>query len=300
VKPSSPGAACSSVTSERAHFVSSLPFWSKPADLVLWAQLISIWTLGNYWLAPDTNRSNGASALDANSRWRTAGAAGLVAALAALLPAPSTSALPRVLLAALLGSLTLVGVVGRQRLVRGARGKRWLTEWELSLVGVLVTGTAIVIAKSSLPGTQPGDLLRSGRAAALLTFLGAICFAFRGGTYIVRGVLDKVGAKPTVRRVAAATKEEDVEVRPLDLPELNRGRTIGHLERLLMVMVIGLGSYQALGFLIAAKGLIRAKEFEDRDFAEYFILGSLTSAAVALPLGVLVQVTLPVLWALPP
>jgi len=280
--------------------VSNLPFWTKPSELVLWAELISIWTLGNYWLAPDTQRTNGASAFGPGSAWRTAGAAVLVAALAALLPAPTTSALPRVVLAVLLGSLTLVGVGGRNRLVRSARGKRWLTEWELSLVCALVASTAIVICKSSVPATQPGDLLRSGRAAALLTFLAAICFAFRGGTYIVRGVLDKVGAKPTVRRTPEAKKEEGVEPRPLDLPELNRGRTIGHLERLLMVMVIGLGSYQALAFLIAAKGLIRAKEFEDRDFAEYFILGSLTSAAVALPLGVLVQVTLPLLWSLPP
>lgn len=280
--------------------MSSLPFWTRPSELVLWAELIAVWTLGNYWLAPDTQRTNGASAFDAHSAWRTAGAASLVAALAAALPAPTTTALPRVVLATLLGSLTLVGVAGRNRLVRAARGKRWLTEWELSLVCTLVAGTAVVICNSTVASPQPNDWLRSGRTAALLTFLGVICFAFRGGTYIVRGVLDKVGAKPTVRRGPAATGENGVEPRPLDLPELNRGRTIGHLERLLMVMVIGLGSYQALAFLIAAKGLIRAKEFEDRDFAEYFILGSLTSAAVALPLGVLVQVTLPILWALPP
>ncbi|HEX2669767.1 MAG TPA: hypothetical protein VHM25_02790 [Polyangiaceae bacterium] len=280
--------------------MSSLPFCTRPSELVLWVELISVWTLGNYWLAPDTHRTNGGPALTARSAWRTAGSASLVATLAALLPAPATSAGPRVVLAALLGSLTLISVAGRNRLVRSARGRRWLTEWELSLLGTLVTGTAIVICESTFAAAPPSDWLRSGRAAALLTFLGAICFAFRGGTYIVRGVLDKVGAKPTVRRGPAAISDPSVEPRPLDLPELNRGRTIGHLERLLMVMVIGLGSYQALAFLIAAKGLIRAKEFEDRDFAEYFILGSLTSAAVALPLGVLVQVTLPILWALPP
>lgn len=276
---------------------SSFPFWSRPSELVLWAELISVWTLGTYWLAPDTQRTNGASAYGG---WRTAGTALLVAVVAALLPVPGANAWSRLALAALLGPLTLVGVVGRRRLAGSARGKRWLTEWELSLMTALVAGTALVIAESILPAAQPGDMLRSGRASAVLTFFAAMCFAFRGGTYIVRGVLEKVGAKPTVRRGPAAASEDGVELRPLDLPELNRGRTIGHLERLLMLMVIGLGSYQALAFLIAAKGLIRAKEFEDRDFAEYFILGSLTSAAVALPLGVLVQVALPILWALPP
>lgn len=278
--------------------MSRLPFWATPSELVLWTELLSIWALSNYWLAPDTNRTNGATASHPQLVRRTALAAAVSAALAAALPPPGTSAAPRFALAALFASATLFGTLGRDRLARSASGKRWLTEWELSLVTAVVAGTALVIGRATLPTVVPGDLLRSGRAAALLTFLGSLCFAFRGGTYVVRGVLDKVGAKPMVRRTASAA--EGTELRPLDVPELNRGRTIGHLERLLMVMVIGLGSYQALAFLIAAKGLIRAKEFEDREFAEYFILGSLTSAAVALPLGVLVQVSLPLLWALPP
>jgi hypothetical protein len=65
-----------------------------------------------------------------------------------------------------------------------------------------------------------------------------------------------------------------------------------------MIMVISLGSYEALGFLVAAKGLIRAREFEDRNFAEYFILGSLASVAVALVIGSLLRVSVGDLWGL--
>jgi hypothetical protein len=64
----------------------------------------------------------------------------------------------------------------------------------------------------------------------------------------------------------------------LDLAELNRGRLIGNLERILLTIVVAAGSYAALGFLVAAKGLIRSEEFEKRDFTEYFLIGSLTSA----------------------
>jgi hypothetical protein len=119
-------------------------------------------------------------------------------------------------------------------------------------------------------------------------------FVFRGGTYIVRSVLDKANAVP---RLSVAS-ETDPSQRAPNVPELNRGRAIGNLERLLMVMVIGLGSYEALGFLVAAKGLIRAREFEDRDFAEYFILGSLASVAVALATGILLRVSLAYLWTI--
>ena len=64
----------------------------------------------------------------------------------------------------------------------------------------------------------------------------------------------------------------------------------------MMLTMIAVGSYEALAFLIAAKGLIRAKEFEDRAFAEYFIVGSLTSAAVALAVAIPLNVIIKSLW----
>jgi len=40
---------------------------------------------------------------------------------------------------------------------------------------------------------------------------------------------------------------------------MNRGRLIGNLERLVLTLVVVAGSYAALGFLVAAKGLIRSE-----------------------------------------
>lgn len=84
----------------------------------------------------------------------------------------------------------------------------------------------------------------------------------------------------------------------IDIPEYNRGRTIGNLERLVMLAIVGLGNYEALGFIVAAKGLIRAPEFRDRDFAEYFIVGSLSSVAVALLVGASLRPLVLFLWKL--
>lgn len=52
------------------------------------------------------------------------------------------------------------------------------------------------------------------------------------------------------------------------------------------------GSYETIGFIIAGKGLIRAKDFEDRDFAEYFLIGTLTSVALAMGIGFLLKLAI--------
>ena len=54
--------------------------------------------------------------------------------------------------------------------------------------------------------------------------------------------------------------------------------------------MVAAGSYSALGFLIAAKGLVRFEEFEkSREFTEYFLVGSLSSVLVALAAGLVLR-----------
>ena len=83
----------------------------------------------------------------------------------------------------------------------------------------------------------------------------------------------------------------------VDIEELNRGRLIGNLERIVLTMVVAAGSYAALAFLVAAKGLVRSEEFEkSRDFTEYFLIGSLSSVLVALCAGLALRYALLTLW----
>lgn len=60
------------------------------------------------------------------------------------------------------------------------------------------------------------------------------------------------------------------------------GATIGVLERLVVVALVLAGQASAIGFVIAAKTLARFKQLDDRRFAEYYLLGTLASVAVAL------------------
>ena len=83
----------------------------------------------------------------------------------------------------------------------------------------------------------------------------------------------------------------------IDVEEYNRGRLIGNLERIVLTIVVAAGSYAALAFLVAAKGIVRADEFEkSRDFTEYFLIGSLASVLVALTAGLALRFALVRLW----
>lgn len=63
------------------------------------------------------------------------------------------------------------------------------------------------------------------------------------------------------------------------------GRAIGPLERILAVTCIAYGEPTGIGYLMAAKGFVRSKDLESRDFAEYFLLGTLSSIILAIPIG---------------
>ena len=68
----------------------------------------------------------------------------------------------------------------------------------------------------------------------------------------------------------------------------NAGKLIGSFERLLAFFFVLLGQYEALGFLIAAKSLLRLRDSETAK-SEYVLVGTLISFFIAILLGVLVN-----------
>ncbi|GGF31231.1 DUF3307 domain-containing protein [Echinicola rosea] len=67
-----------------------------------------------------------------------------------------------------------------------------------------------------------------------------------------------------------------------DLP--NAGKLIGVMERVLVLTFILMGEFQAVGFLIAAKSILRFKN-DDIIKAEYVLTGTLISFGIAILLG---------------
>jgi hypothetical protein len=74
----------------------------------------------------------------------------------------------------------------------------------------------------------------------------------------------------------------DVDERPTVPPPAQVGATIGVLERLLIVTFMLAGADAAIGFVIAAKTIARFRLLDDRDFAEYYLLGTLASVSFAI------------------
>ncbi|MBV2247313.1 MAG: DUF3307 domain-containing protein [Lentimicrobium sp.] len=70
------------------------------------------------------------------------------------------------------------------------------------------------------------------------------------------------------------------------------GRYIGMLERLLILTFIFVNQFSAIGFLIAAKSILRfgdIRESNNRKGAEYILLGTMISFAAAIFTGILAQ-----------
>ncbi|MCM3691160.1 DUF3307 domain-containing protein [Neobacillus niacini] len=71
--------------------------------------------------------------------------------------------------------------------------------------------------------------------------------------------------------------------------DLSRGKLIGYLERLLVLVLTFYSAYPAIGFIVAAKSIARFKQMDDRNWAEYFLLGTLTSMFIGITLGIILR-----------
>jgi hypothetical protein len=68
---------------------------------------------------------------------------------------------------------------------------------------------------------------------------------------------------------------------------LKAGRLIGNIERILTLSLLLMGEYGAIGFLIAAKSILRY-EGKKTSKTEYVLIGSLLSFGIAIIIGILI------------
>ena len=66
---------------------------------------------------------------------------------------------------------------------------------------------------------------------------------------------------------------------------LNGGKLIGQLERCLIFLFIFIGQPTGIGFLVAAKSILRFEEAKEQKLAEYVLIGSLLSFSIAIALS---------------
>ena len=83
------------------------------------------------------------------------------------------------------------------------------------------------------------------------------------------------GFKPTVKDNASEDK--------------NTGRVIGTIERIIMLILIAIQQYSAIGLVLTAKSVARFERItKERDFAEYYLMGTLVSTAIVVIVSFLI------------
>src|SRR5690625_782661 len=93
--------------------------------------------------------------------------------------------------------------------------------------------------------------------------------------------------KPTNIFIREVFKSTDIQVSS-DNEMPNAGKVIGILERILTLTLILVGQYSAVGFLIAAKSILRYRSDETLK-SEYVLIGTLLSFGIAVLLGILIS-----------
>ncbi len=284
------------------------------AEFLLWTEVLLLWSVVCYGIAADPLREEA-------QRFRWRGWSWILAFRVVVGGAVAYAITRSIVL-----GFFLLFVALAQPLLRARLPMRWVAEFEALCVAGVVLVPLLYIRHFGLVSWWPLQQFNGARVSAICLVATTFLFIVRGGTYIVRGILRKAGTLPSRQQesfvagvtamdvplsedgvsmaasMAAAAEEMDVvsefglEIN-VDLQELNRGRLIGNLERIVLTIVVAAGSYSALGFLIAAKGLVRFEEFEkSREFTEYFLVGSLSSVLVALAAGLVLRHALLALW----
>ncbi len=111
----------------------------------------------------------------------------------------------------------------------------------------------------------------------VILLAAAYWYTCAGGAALVRRVLDLVPVSEAPKGGKDAITVPAVE--------LSRGLVIGVLERALALTLVLTSQFSALGLILAAKAIVRYQALDDRDFAEYVLIGTLTSLLLALLVG---------------
>ena len=104
----------------------------------------------------------------------------------------------------------------------------------------------------------------------VLLWIMALVFCLRPANFIIQNIF-----KEAKISIPDSGKEQS-------LP--NAGRVIGNVERMLTLVFVMLGQFEAIGFLLAAKSLLRFRE-TDTVKSEYVLVGTLLSFGIAILSG---------------
>lgn len=108
---------------------------------------------------------------------------------------------------------------------------------------------------------------------------------FSAAIYVVGFLVAVLGGIPFVQIVLSRFKMFKAENAE------GAGKVIGAFERAIIVPMVFVGAYEAIGLVLAAKSIARFDQLKDRKFAEYYLIGTLASLSFGILVGILTRVT---------
>jgi len=157
---------------------------------------------------------------------------------------------------------------------------------QLAHLGVMLLGWTLLLA-----GAAPLGLVND-LASRLAGNLGPDVFHRVVLTGVVVSALLIVNVRSASLFVAMLVRPPGTSVDTSRPSMVRVGATIGILERLLICALVLGGAVATIGLVIAAKTLARFKQLDDREFAEYYLLGTLASVTIAVASSLIAQAAL--------
>jgi hypothetical protein len=115
---------------------------------------------------------------------------------------------------------------------------------------------------------------------SLLLWILAYIWVCWGGAVIIRKFLNYIADQKGISGHSSPAQDHTIQ---------KTGYYIGILERMLILTFVLCDSLTAVAFVFTAKSIARFNELNNREFAEYYLVGTLSSTALAIVCGLLMN-----------
>lgn len=150
-------------------------------------------------------------------------------------------------------------------------GKAYIRQGIAAFVTDQLLHLAVIVAVALLyepQGTLPLNMLADIVPAKFIPVAAGVAVACKPSNILIKLILEKyqIGSNESCREIK------------------NAGALIGNLERTLTIIFVSIGQYEAVGFIIAAKSILRFKD-TDTPKTEYVLAGTFLSFGTAVIIG---------------
>lgn len=140
-----------------------------------------------------------------------------------------------------------------------------------------VSNNLTAIYKTIFPFSLPNSIFSSQSTDRILVTIICYLFVLFGGAVLTKNIIGHIFNKEFNKQII------------INPATNNAGKYIGILERAIILTLIIYDSIGAVALVFTAKSIARFSELRDKDFAEYYIVGTLISLLISITGGLFLK-----------